>query len=356
MLMTFAPFVDPVTSLARAMVETSDTPLLLLDGDLAVIAVSDSFCRDFGIDPAAVVGASILEMGNGEWNLSRLKSLLTATSTGGADIDKYEMDLAAPDGGGTRCLELSAHKLDYAGSDDILLLLSVADRTEARASAKESKALIANNVLLMQELQHRVANSLQIIASVLMQSARRVSDNETRGHLEMAQNRVLSIAAIQKQLSQTGVDYVALRPYLTQLCQSIGASMIADPSRLSIEVEVEDIKVGSAASVSLGLIVTELVINSLKHAYPANCGGKIFVRYKTDGDGWTLEIEDDGVGMPVRKPVAVAGLGTSIVEALARQLRARIVMADARTGTSVSIVHEASGTPGSNIMPLVKAV
>ncbi|HEY9091919.1 sensor histidine kinase [Parasphingorhabdus sp.] len=301
------PHGDPGLSLAQSMVVTSDTPLLLLDSDLTVIAASASFCQAFALDPQLVTGSSILAMGDGEWNLPRLKSLLSATSSGGADIEKYEMDLVAGDGSGIHRLELSAHKLQYDDADGTRLLLSVIDQTDARAAEKVKDGLIADNVMLMKELQHRVANSLQIIASVLMQSARRVANDETRSHLQMAHNRVLSVAAIQKHLTATGTDDVELRPYLTQLCQSIGASMIAYPDELSIIVDSDDTIVPSATSISLGLIVTELVINSLKHAFPEDSGGKITVSYKNDPTGWTLIVADNGIGIKTSGPPAVAG-------------------------------------------------
>jgi len=347
---------DPLLSLAQSMVVTSDTPLLLLDSDLGVIAASISFCRAFALDPKLVTGRSILSMGDGEWNLPRLKSLLSATGSGGADIDKYEMDLPAADGSGDRRLELSAHKLSYDDADGTRLLLSVLDLTEARAAEKIKDGLIADNLMLMNELQHRVANSLQIIASVLMQSARRVTNDETRNHLEIAHNRVLSVATIQKHLTATGADNVKLRPYFTQLCESIGASMIAYPEELSITVESDEKTVPSATSISLGLIVTELVINCLKHAFPDDSGGKITVEYRNDESGWTLIVADDGIGIHSSGSPPVAGLGTSIVEALSEQLQAQASIADGKPGTVVSIVHKLAGTSAGQDMPLVEAI
>lgn len=349
---------DPVTSLADAMVVTSNTPLIMLDEDLTVIAASLSFCRAFGLDCAVLTGSSILEMGDGEWDVARLKSLLRATGSGGANIDDYEMLLPAAQDRPERSLKLSAHRLEYPGSQSIRLLLTVIDTTEAKTAKREMEDLIANNVMLMKELQHRVANSLQIIASVLMQSARRVSNDETREHLQMAQNRVLSIATIQKQLSQSGSDEVKLRPYVEQLCESIGISMIADPKILKIEVDVVDASVTAANSVSLGLIITELVINALKHAYPVDRGGTIKVGYVTNGRGWSLNVEDDGVGMHLKDkpPVAVAGLGTSIVEALARQLQAKVSLSEADPGTCISIRHEDPESTDAEPMPKVTAL
>ena len=87
-------------------------------------------------------------------------------------------------------------------------------------------------------MQHRVANSLQIIAGVLIQSARKVQSEETRGHLRDAHQRVMSIAAVQQHLAQSEAKDVALRPYLTQLCESLAASMISDAA-FSVAVDVD---------------------------------------------------------------------------------------------------------------------
>ena len=158
--------------------------------------------------------------------------------------------------------------------------------------------MLNEKAILLQELQHRVANSLQIIASVLLQSARKVQSEETRSHLHDAHKRVMSVAALQQQLSASSVSDVQLRPYFTTLCNSIGASMIRDHNQLSLEVSVDDSKTTADISVSLGLIVTELVINALKHAFPEDRNGKIKVDYHSHGPNWTLSVTDNGVGMP----------------------------------------------------------
>ena len=191
----------------------------------------------------------------------------------------------------------------------------------------------------MQEVQHRVANSLQIIASVLMQSARRVQSEEARGHLHNAHHRVMSIAAVQKQLSTSQGGNVELHSYFTQLCESLGASMISEEDRLSISVAVDDSAVEADVSVSLGLIVTELVINALKHAFPEQKVGTIKIDYRSTGSDWTLSVTDDGVGMPVGGDAPKAGLGTGIVEALVRNLQGEIQLSDAKPGTAVTIRH-----------------
>ena len=92
-------------------------------------------------------------------------------------------------------------------------------------------------------------------------------------------------------------------------------------------------------SVNLGLIVTELIINALKHAFPDHRHGKITVDCEFRGPNWTLSVTDDGVGMPADPADVRAGLGTSIVEALARQQQATVEIEPAHPGTRISITH-----------------
>jgi two-component system, sensor histidine kinase PdtaS len=334
---------DPGLSLALAMVVSSTLPLLLLDGDLKIVAASASFCRSYGVAPATVVGRQMVDLGDGEWDVPQLRSLVDATLSGDADIEAYEMDLNQP-GQPTRRLVVNVQKLSYARPDVVWLLVSVADVTEARRSAEVNRELIQQNAVLMQEVRHRVANSLQIIASVLMQNARRSQSEETRNHLRDAHQRVLSVADLQQQLAASTLGTVRLRLYLTKLCETIAASMIRDPVELVLEVVAEDAVVDAGVSVSMGLIVTELVINALKHAFPKERSGRITVDYLSLATGWTLSVTDNGVGMPTLPPAS--GLGTSIVQALARQLRAEVEVTPAHPGTRVAVVHKV-GAPAA---------
>ena len=149
----------------------------------------------------------------------------------------------------------------------------------------------------------------------------------------------MSIATVQKQLAASRLGNVALRTYFADLCESIGASMIRDRDQLSLEVSVDGSVAKAEVSVSLGLIVTELVINALKHAFPHHRHGKILVDYQSEGSAWVLSVGDTGAGMPANPAHAKPGLGTGIVEALARQVGALVSIVPAEPGTKVSIVH-----------------
>ncbi|MGZ3278299.1 MAG: sensor histidine kinase [Caulobacteraceae bacterium] len=335
-------------NLALALVESSDAPILLLDGDSTVIAASASFARAFRMEPHLTNGRSIFALGDGEWDVPQLRSLLGATLSGAAQVDAYEMDFERS-GSGPRRLVITAHRLNYADQADVRLTLSVSDVTDARLAERLKDDLVREKAILFQELQHRVANSLQIIASVLMQSARRVSSAETKGYLFDAHSRVMSVAALQSQLSVSTLGEVHLRKYFTDLCASIGASMIRDPDQLKLTVDADESVASADVSVSLGLIVTELVINALKHAFPDNRDGAILVAYRSRGKDWELSVTDDGVGMSGRRAPAKTGLGTTIVEALATQLGAKVSSTDNHPGTRVGVLRKSDERAGASL-------
>src|SRR5678815_1163724 len=115
--------------------------------------------------------------------------------------------------------------------------------------------------------------------------------------------------------------------------------MIADSDQLSLRVMGGRGVVDARVSMSLGLIVTELVINALKHAFPDHRHGRITVAFEVHGPNWRLSVTDNGVGMPTDPRQVRAGLGTSIVEALAKQLSATIDIASANPGACVTVHH-----------------
>jgi len=328
---------ETVTSLAMALVESSKAPLLLIDDDVVVVGASASFCNTFNLDPATIANRRLADLGAGEWDVPQLNSLLLATIAGAAEIDAYEMDLVR-EGKATCRLILSAHKLDYFDTENVRIVLAATDVTATRLAEKQKDDLVREKHVLLQELQHRVANSLQIIASVLMQSAKRVQSEETRLHLQDAHSRVMSIAMLQKQLAVTQLKSVQLQTYFADLCRTISASMIDDPKRLTLKAVVDDTTTNSDVSVSMGLIVTELVINAIKHAFSKQTtGGKITVSLTEDEGAWLLSVSDNGSGMPGGEKGGKPGLGTGIVEALSKQLDATVTVVNANPGTRVEV-------------------
>jgi two-component sensor histidine kinase len=156
----------------------------------------------------------------------------------------------------------------------------------------------------------------------------------------------MSLAAVQQHLSFS-VGQVEVRPYLIKLCESLSASMMRGTSGLTLKVEADEASLSSHETVSLGLIVTELVINALKHAFPDGRSGVITVTYRIKGLGWMLSVSDNGVGRsPAAGPNTRVGLGTSIVEGLAKQLGGLVTIGDEAPGTTVVVVNAGGASGG----------
>jgi two-component sensor histidine kinase len=325
------------SSLALAVIAASHEPLLLLDGEFTVVAASASFCEAFAIDPATTPGRPLFDLGRGEWETPELRALLRVSLRGEVRVDDYEMDLIRR-GYPPRRLAINAGRLDHRGA--VRVLLGISDLTAVRARERLQAELLAEKTVMLKEVEHRIANSLQIVASLLLHSARKVPSEETRVYLREAHGRVMSVAAVQRQLTASGLGDVSLRAYFTELCDSIAASMIGDPLCFSLTVDADDSLASAEEAIRLGLVITELVINALKHAFTGRAVGAILVSYAARGAHWTLSVKDDGVGLPAGFVGHNPGLGRSIVEALAKRLEARIHIADAKPGMAVTLSHD----------------
>jgi two-component sensor histidine kinase len=329
-------------TLAEAIVETVRESLLVLDRDLRVVAASRSFYRTFRVEPQTTEGRMLYDLGDGQWNIPALRDLLENVIPKHRTIEAYEVEHEFP-AIGRRMMLLNARQVFDDKHRGSILLLAIEDVTERREAEREKDDLLQQKEMLLQEMQHRVANTLQIIASILLLKARTVQSEETRVHLHDAHQRVMSVATVQQQLqaSRHG-DTIEIGPYIRKLCDSLADSMIGDRRPLSLTVQATAGSAVSSEAVSLGLIVTELVINALKHAFPGGGEGEILIKYDVDGADWRLSVADNGVGRRDNGGERTrVGLGTSIVEALAQQLKARVEVSSGPQGTSVAIVHAA---------------
>jgi two-component sensor histidine kinase len=331
-------------ALAQAIVDTVREPLLVLDKDLRVIAASRSFYETFQADRAETQGRLLYTLGDGQWDIPALRSLLGKIVPEESVLDGFEVEHEFPKIG-RRTMLLNARTVVSETNAHTALLLAIEDITERRETERELQHLLSQKELLLEEMQHRIANSLQIIASILLLKARSVQSEETRGHLQDAHKRVMSVAALQKNLQASGHgEAIAVGPYLSKLCATLAQSMIGETRPVALETNVSGGTVVSREAVSLGLIVIESVINALKHAFPQNkTDGRIVVAYDTSGSGWTLSIVDNGIGKPPEGAAdAKSGLGTSIVQALANELDAKVEFSSDQYGTTVSIRHVSS--------------
>ncbi|NVN86093.1 MAG: response regulator [Rhodopseudomonas sp.] len=205
---------------------------------------------------------------------------------------------------------------------------------EVRASRDRYAALAAEREMLLREVNHRVGNSLQIIASLLHLQASSSKQEEVKAALTNAMGRVAAVAQVHRRLyTSHDLKSVMLNQYLEALLEDLRRS--AEGNRMSrLTLKAEAVEIDPDRAVAIGIIVNELVMNAVKYAYP-NGAGPIHVELKAEGDELELAIADGGVGLNVKVNPDSTGMGQRIVNAMASKLNACVERDPSHAGTRI---------------------
>ena len=250
---------------------------------------------------------------------------------------------------------LKAGAADYLVKDihgDFIPLLQVAvngalrqaalqkarDEAEAEIHASRDRfaALAAEREVLLREVNHRVGNSLQIIASLLHLQASSATQEGVKAALTNAMGRVAAVAQVHRRLyTSHDLKSVLLNQYLESLLEDLRRS--AEGNKMSrLTLRAEPIEIDPDRAVAIGIIVNELIMNAVKYAYPDGAG-PIHVELKAQDDDLLLTISDDGVGLDVKADPRSTGMGQRIVGAMAAKLEASVERDPAHSGTRVVV-------------------
>lgn len=210
------------------------------------------------------------------------------------------------------------------------------DATDRKRDEEKISAALAEKVVLLKEIHHRVKNNLQVITSLLELQACIVSDEKLRDCLRESQDRIRSMALIHEQLYKSkDFSYIDIGGYIRSLSQYLFDSYAADTGRISLKVDTGDICIGIDRAIPCGLIVNELISNAMKHAFPGERTGEIAVSLSAGKGRINLSIADSGVGMPPGFDAAHSEtMGLQLVTMLTRQLRGEMRIDSGRGGTS----------------------
>ncbi|UTP39334.1 CHASE3 domain-containing protein [Phenylobacterium sp. LH3H17] len=217
------------------------------------------------------------------------------------------------------------------------------DREVEADTAERLRALLADRSLLLDEVNHRVKNSLQQIASVVRLQSRSVPDGPAREALDKTLDRIMAVGRVHEQLYKSGGQVGAFDAghYAKALAHDLVDSLGREDVQLttSVEAHVLDLK----QAVPLALILNELVTNALKYGCPADRPCRIHVGFGTDGQDYRLSVSDDGVGLPKGfTSRSKKSLGMRAIEALARQLGGRLVVEQPEAGAAFAVVFPRS--------------
>ena len=239
----------------------------------------------------------------------------------------------------------------YDAEDNLRALASelenrIAARTrELEAANKRLSALVAEREMLLVEVNHRAKNSLAIAASLLGIQGRRQPDPAVRALFEEAQDRLNAMARVHDLLSKSErVQHVDVSVYVADLCEAL-RSITGDDDRVSLKAEIDEgILVDADTAVPLGIVLTELITNAVKYAFPAPRSGTIRVRAHRSQPGRVeLAVRDDGVGL---SSLREGSLGYGLVRSLVQQIRGEIdVRNDAGLVVTISFPEAAQQSP-----------
>ncbi|GEO83673.1 MULTISPECIES: sensor histidine kinase [Alphaproteobacteria] len=239
-------------------------------------------------------------------------------------------------------------------SDDFMpLLISAIEHSVANAQLRAAKERAEEEIrlakeraeALLGEVNHRVANSLALVASLLRLQISNSKNPDVKSELAETQARITAIAGMHRSLyTSDDVSRVELDRYLRNLTSELSGSLQNPEKPLHLTLDADPISITADRAVSIGMIVTELVTNAYKYAYTDKPTGEIRIRLKRTGDNAALlRVEDDGVGMQLTSAPTGTGLGSRIVKSMASTL-----------GPGISYLETHHGTIAE--MPLVIAI
>jgi PAS domain S-box-containing protein len=213
------------------------------------------------------------------------------------------------------------------------------DITERRQVDERLRTSLREKETMLKEIHHRVKNNLQVISSLLSLQSNHVKDHESLALFRETQNRVRSMAMIHEKLYQSNdLARIDFADYVESLTGHLSRSYVVDPQIVSLSINVDRILMSVDKAVSCGLIINELVTNSLKHAFPQGRSGHIVVALRSgDGSHLSLNVSDDGIGLPQGFDIrATKSLGLQLVSSLTEQLDGTLVVRSDR-GTEFTI-------------------
>ncbi len=221
--------------------------------------------------------------------------------------------------------------------DEVRLLNTSLEERVRRRTADVAQARDRAEVLLA-EVNHRVANSLTLVAALVKLQAGALTDKAAKDALGEAHARILAISLVHKRLYSDGdVRFVALDEYLSSLLDHLETSMRHEGHGASLSYQLEPLKLRTDATVNLGVVVAEWVTNAFKYAYPDR-RGEVRVRLRSLPDGRAeLVVEDDGVGRSESGPAQGTGLGTRLVNGIAATMGAEIQYLARQPGTAARL-------------------
>jgi PAS domain S-box-containing protein len=224
-------------------------------------------------------------------------------------------------------------------------IMNISDRKQKEQAIAGA---LAEKEVLLKEVYHRVKNNLQVVSSLFNLQLRTLPEGEARTALRESANRVRAMALVHEKLYRSSnLSSIALDSYIEDMCRQLGTLGAVSQRDIRITTELEPIEIGLEMAVPVGLQLNELISNSLKHGFPDDRPGNLHIRLARRAPGSdtiTLEVTDDGVGLPAGlNPRTSTSLGLKLVASLAAQIDGEFDIASRDDGTHASLTFRLDG-------------
>jgi PAS domain S-box-containing protein len=329
----------------KAVLDFAPDMVIIYSLDGTVIDVSPVGARVWGMSREQAKGLNVPRESWAEEDRARFSEILEETLRRG----EHSADVKGVHPDGRHWFAESNAKVARL-EDETVIVVIVRDVTERRALEEQLKSALREKEMLLREIHHRVKNNMQIISTLLRLQLGSTEDGKSKALFRESQNRILSMAMIHEKIYQSeGLHRIDLGDYVKDLAREVLASFGEISRRIDLKLAIEDVSFGMDTTIPCGLIIIELLSNSLKHAFPRGEAGEISIGLRSEtGGAFELTVSDNGVGLPKGVKInRLKSLGLRLASDLARyQLNAGLEISSGDQGTAFRIRFRDKGRSG----------
>ena len=324
----------------RSVANSAVDGIITTDTDGNIVLFNQSLKNIFGYDIDEIKGKHVTMLMPDRYRKDFTDKLETFKSTGTHQLAGKTFETIGLRNDGTEFpFEISI--ATWGSKGNIFITSIIRDITKRKKTENKLQKSLNEKEMLLKEIHHRVKNNLMIISSLLNLQSRYIKDEDSKNIFKESQNRAKSMALIHERLYRsTDLKRIDFGDYIRTLVNDLYHTYVFDPTLIQLNVDVDDVMLDINTSIPLGLIVNELVTNSLKHAFPKGRSGEINIKFHSQNDKYILEVKDNGIGFPEEIDYTnTESLGLRLVTSLTEQIEGKIEFNNI-SETSFKIIFE----------------
>jgi PAS domain S-box-containing protein len=303
----------------KTLLKTDPDSVVTTDLEGNIIQFSQQTMRKHGYSHNVLEGKTIFDLIAPECQDKALRTLIKTIEHGISRNN--ELTLIKKDGSRFTG-EINASTIRDLQGKNVNVMYTMRDITHHKQAEAQIQASLDEKEVLLREIHHRVKNNLQIISSLLSLQSSYLKDEASKEVLKESQDRVKSMAMIHQKLYQSGnFEQIEMGEYIKYLVNGLFNSYGIDSGKIKLKTDLQKIYLDIDSAIPLGLIINEIVTNSIKHAFPGELKGEIFIKIVQEDENYLIIVADNGIGLPEDLDLLKTGtLGMQLIRNLVRQI------------------------------------